>query len=168
MITSVIEMSPESARIVLLASNTFLSDDTLDLAAASSGTVYLKPVQLVQNAIDFSRPGGTITIAARADGPMLRLCVEDSGTAIPAYAREKIFEKFYSLKRPDSGRKSTGLGLNLVRQVALLHNGDIQLHNRERQGVRAVLSLPKRGYRRHKSHKPGSEEMTACSLNPEP
>jgi two-component system sensor histidine kinase CreC len=123
---------------------------------------------LVQNAIDFSRPGGTITIAARADGPMLRLCVEDSGTAIPAYAHEKIFEKFYSLKRPDSGRKSTGLGLNLVRQVALLHNGDIQLHNRERQGVRAVLSLPKRGYRRHKSHKPGSEEMTACSLNPEP
>ena len=123
---------------------------------------------LVQNAIDFSRPNGTITIASRTEGHMLQLCIQDSGTAIPAYAREKIFEKFYSLKRPDSGRKSTGLGLNLVRQVALLHNGDIQLHNRERQGVRAVLSLPKRGYRRHKSHKPGSEEMTACSLNPEP
>ncbi len=113
---------------------------------------------LVQNAIDFSRPKGTISITTRNDGPMLRLCIEDSGTAIPAYAREKIFEKFYSLKRPDSGRKSTGLGLNLVRQVALLHNGDIQLHNRESLGVRAILSLPVKSPRRHRPHKPGSEE----------
>jgi two-component system sensor histidine kinase CreC len=116
---------------------------------------------LVQNAIDFSRPRGTITIAARADGPMLRLCIEDSGTAIPAYAQEKIFEKFYSLKRPDSERKSTGLGLNLVRQVALLHGGDIRLHNREHQGVRAVLSIPIRRPIRHKTHKSGSEEKAA-------
>jgi two-component system sensor histidine kinase CreC len=113
---------------------------------------------LVQNAIDFSRPRGTIAVETLNHGPLLQLCIEDSGTAIPAYAREKIFEKFYSLKRPDSGRKSTGLGLNLVRQVALLHGGDIQLHNRESQGVRAVLSLPTKGSRRHKSTKPGWEE----------
>ncbi len=97
---------------------------------------------LVQNAIDFSRPQGTISIAARTDGHCLQLCIEDSGTSIPAYAREKIFDKFYSLKRADSGRKSTGLGLNLVKQVALLHNGDIQLKNLDPQGVQAVLTLP--------------------------
>jgi two-component system, OmpR family, sensor histidine kinase CreC len=116
---------------------------------------------LVQNAIDFSRPQGTITITTRSDGHMLGLRVEDGGTSIPAYAREKIFEKFYSLKRPDSGRKSTGLGLNLVRQVALLHKGDIQLHNREGRGVRAVLSLPVRSSSRLKSRKPGMEEISA-------
>ena len=97
---------------------------------------------LIQNAIDFSRPWGAIAISVRDGDHTVGLCIEDSGTAIPDYAKEKIFEKFYSLKRPDSGRKSTGLGLNLVRQVALLHNGDIRLENRTPQGVRAVLSLP--------------------------
>ena len=115
---------------------------------------------LVQNAIDFSRPGGTITISARTDGPLMRLCIADNGTAIPPYAREKIFEKFYSLKRPDSGRKSTGLGLNLVRQVALLHKGDIRLLNRETSGVRAILSLPARIQRRRRPRNPAQGETT--------
>jgi two-component system sensor histidine kinase CreC len=97
---------------------------------------------LIQNAIDFSRPHGVISIAVTSDGHRLQLCIEDSGTSIPAYALEKIFDKFYSLKRPDSGRKSTGLGLNLVKQVALLHNGDIQLKNLDPQGVQAILTLP--------------------------
>jgi two-component system sensor histidine kinase CreC len=97
---------------------------------------------LVQNAIDFSPPGGTIALSSDGDGKTLELCIEDDGTTIPAYALEKIFDKFYSLKRPDSGRKSTGLGLNLVRQVALLHHGDIKLENRSPRGVRAVLTLP--------------------------
>jgi two-component system sensor histidine kinase CreC len=73
---------------------------------------------------------------------MVQLRIEDSGTAIPSYAMDKIFNKFYSLKRPDSGSRSTGLGLNLVRQVASLHKGHIELKNLEPQGVQAVLSLP--------------------------
>ncbi len=97
---------------------------------------------LVQNAIDFSLPKGTIALDTQADGQSMQLLIEDSGTAIPSYALDKIFDKFYSLKRPDSGRKSTGLGLNLVRQVALLHAGRIRLENRNPKGVRAVLTLP--------------------------
>ena len=53
-ITRVIDHSPESARIILFASNSFLTDDMLDLAAAGLGTRYLKPVELVENAIDWS------------------------------------------------------------------------------------------------------------------
>ncbi len=102
---------------------------------------------LIQNAIDFSRPQGTITIATHADIHKVQLRIEDSGTSIPAYALDKVFDKFYSLRRPDSGRKSTGLGLNLVRQVAVLHNGHVQLKNLTPQGVRAVLTLPL-----HKQH----------------
>ncbi len=97
---------------------------------------------LVQNAIDFSRLKGTITVTASSDGRSAQLCIEDNGASIPPYAMNKIFEKFYSLKRPDSDRKSTGLGLNLVRQVALLHNGQIELKNLAPVGVRAVLTLP--------------------------
>jgi len=93
---------------------------------------------LIQNAIDFSKPTGTIIVTAGINGRVVRLSVEDNGAAIPAYAMDKIFEKFYSLKRPDSD----GLGLNLVRQVALLHNGHIELKNMAPQGVKAILTLP--------------------------
>ncbi|WP_419659339.1 two component system sensor histidine kinase [Desulfosarcina variabilis str. Montpellier] len=97
---------------------------------------------LFQNAIDFSRSQTEIAIRATSDGTFVRLQIENSGPPIPDYALEKIFDKFYSLKRPDSGRKSTGLGLNLVRQVALLHGGHVKLHNRPSGGVMAVLTLP--------------------------
>jgi two-component system sensor histidine kinase CreC len=97
---------------------------------------------LVQNAIDFSPDGGRITLTTDTDGEELRFVVADEGTSIPDYAREKIFDKFFSLQRPGSGEKSTGLGLNLVREVALLHHGGIRLTNRTPKGVRATLRLP--------------------------
>ncbi len=50
----VIEKSPDSARLILFASNSFLSDQALDLAAAGLGTRYLNPVQLIENAVDWS------------------------------------------------------------------------------------------------------------------
>jgi len=53
-ITRVIDRSPESARIIVFASSSFLTDTMLDLAASGLGTRYLKPVQLVENAIDWS------------------------------------------------------------------------------------------------------------------
>jgi gliding motility-associated transport system permease protein/gliding motility-associatede transport system auxiliary component len=53
-VTSVIERSPESARLVLIASNTFASDLALDLASQGLGTSYTKPVEFLQNAIDWS------------------------------------------------------------------------------------------------------------------
>jgi two-component system, OmpR family, sensor histidine kinase CreC len=141
---TLVEAVIESKQPLLMAKNLCVDMDIPENIHILGDDFWLHQAvaNLVQNAIDFSRPQGTIAITARGDGPMLRLCIEDSGALIPAYAGEKIFEKFYSLKRPDSGRKSTGLGLNLVRQVALLHNGDIQLHNRKDLGVRAVLSLP--------------------------
>ena len=54
MITRVIERSPESARLILFASNTFLTDDTLELATSGLRTRYMNPVQLVENAVDWS------------------------------------------------------------------------------------------------------------------
>ena len=97
---------------------------------------------LVQNAIDFSTPETTIRIYAHAEEGQLGLRVENRGPSIPDYARKKIFDKFFSLQRPDSGQKSTGLGLNLVKQVVQLHQGSIRLENRSTGGVRAILTLP--------------------------
>jgi two-component system sensor histidine kinase CreC len=58
---------------------------------------------------------------------MVELTIRDHGPGIPDYAREKVFERFYSLRHPGSGRKGTGLGLPLVREAAELHGGSITL-----------------------------------------
>lgn len=97
---------------------------------------------LLQNAIDFSPSRGHINMRADADATSLRFTVEDEGPGIPEYAKARIFQKFYSLQRPDTGQKSTGLGLNFVREVAVLHAGEIRLENLSESGLRASLTLP--------------------------
>lgn len=97
---------------------------------------------LIQNAIDFSPDHSKIELTSHVDGKVLKFVVKDNGPGIPDYAEEKIFDKFFSLKRPDSGKRSTGLGLNFVREVAILHKGEVILENRSGKGLRATLTLP--------------------------
>ena len=97
---------------------------------------------LIQNAIDFSPAHGQITISMKQGNERLAFEVEDQGPGIPDFAMDRIFQKFFSIQRPDNGEKSTGLGLNFVRKIAELHNGTIRLENRSPHGVRAILSLP--------------------------
>ena len=66
-ITSVIDRSPESARIILIASNAFATDAVLNLASEGLGTLYTQPLQLLQNAIDWSlEDRGLLSIRSRA------------------------------------------------------------------------------------------------------
>jgi two-component system sensor histidine kinase CreC len=97
---------------------------------------------LIQNAIDFSPMRGRLEIAAQVDGKRLDFTVTDEGPGIPDFALEKVFDKFFSLQRPDTGKRSTGLGLNLVQEVANLHRGGVSLENRAEKGLRATLWLP--------------------------
>jgi two-component system sensor histidine kinase CreC len=97
---------------------------------------------LIQNAIDFSPTSGEIMLHSRIEGNLLKIIIEDQGAGIPEYALKKVFDKFFSLQRPNSREKSTGLGLNFVAEVAKLHNGSVELENRTGGGVRASLTLP--------------------------
>ncbi len=97
---------------------------------------------LLQNAIDFSPASGEIMLHCRMDANLLEIIIEDHGAGIPEYAVKKVFDKFFSLQRPNSREKSTGLGLNFVAEVAKLHNGSVNLENRPGGGVRATLTLP--------------------------
>jgi two-component system sensor histidine kinase CreC len=99
---------------------------------------------LLQNAIDFSTARGSIRIAATTGSDRVSIIVEDEGPGIPDFAKERVFERFFSLQRPGTGKKSTGLGLNFVKEVALLHGGEIRLENLPEGGLRAILSLPAR------------------------
>jgi len=79
----------------------------------------------------------------RATGRQVELAVRDRGPGLPEYARDRVFEKFFSLARPDTGKKSTGLGLALVKEVAALHGGSAKLANHPDGGAVATLTLPR-------------------------
>jgi len=98
---------------------------------------------LVRNAIEFSPAGGTVKVEVIPESNRVTVAITDEGPGIPDYALDRIFERFYSLGRPDTGRKSTGLGLNLVREVAKSHGGTIRVVNRPEGGALAELTLPR-------------------------
>jgi two-component system sensor histidine kinase CreC len=99
-------------------------------------------VNLLQNALDFSPAGGEVTFVAKAADHQVSFTVEDRGPGVPDYALPRVFERFYSLPRPGTERKSTGLGLALVEEIAHLHGGDATLANRPEGGARAVFWVP--------------------------
>lgn len=96
---------------------------------------------LFRNAIDFSPMGGKITIDIHRQEGDCVIDITDEGPGIPDYVGERVFERFFSLPRPDTGRKSTGLGLNFSREIAELHNGRLVLKKRN-PGTCARLILP--------------------------
>lgn len=97
---------------------------------------------LLQNAVEFSPRGAEIRILAERQEGKVILRIQDYGPGIPDYALEKVFDRFYSLRRPDTGKKSSGLGLVFVREVASLHGGEVRLINRPEGGAEAILTLP--------------------------
>lgn len=97
---------------------------------------------LLDNAIDFSPTGGLIEVKMTTTGNRIALIVKDQGPGIPEFAVTRIFEPFYSLPRPATHKKSTGLGLSFVREVAELHGGSIEVSNHPDGGVEACLLLP--------------------------
>src|SRR6187551_2019276 len=107
--------------------------------AVNGETVLLREalVNLLQNAVEFSPDGSEIVLTVAAGAGRVSFVVEDAGPGVPDYALPRVFERFYSLPRPDTERKSTGLGLALVREIAHLHGGDATLVNRPDSGARA-------------------------------
>lgn len=97
---------------------------------------------LLANAIEFSPRGARIECCIGLVASEVTFTVRDHGAGIPDYAREHVFERFYSLPRPAGGARSSGLGLPLVREVALLHKGAVSLDNHPGGGAVATLVLP--------------------------
>ena len=118
---------------------------TFATACECSGDAFLitqAVMNLLQNALQFSPRGGEIGITLKRSGENVVVGIRDQGPGIPEFARDKIFDRFFSIQRPDTHKKSTGLGLNFVREIALLHGGSINVKNNPDRGAQAVLLLP--------------------------
>lgn len=95
---------------------------------------------LVDNALKFSPEGRPLQITLLRSGDRARLVVADKGPGVPPQERHKVFQRMYRL---DTSRSTpgSGLGLSLVRAVALLHEGDCVIEDNH-SGARVVLDLP--------------------------
>ena len=98
---------------------------------------------LLANAVEFSPAGGLIRLSVQLRPRSVDVSVRDHGPGIPDYADQRVFEKFYSLARPATGKRSTGLGLAFVKEIAELHHGRVTLRNADGGGALATLSLPR-------------------------
>ena len=98
-------------------------------------------INLLDNAIKFSPPGGRVRVALQRAAKSLQLSVEDEGPGIPAADAAHLFERFFRCRTAD-GTAGSGLGLAIARNLARLHGGDIVFEPRAETGSRFVLRLP--------------------------
>ena len=98
---------------------------------------------IIDNAVSFSPENANLDIELQSSNRHILLKVRDEGPGIPGYAEGKVFSRFYSTVKPDSGRRSNGLGLRFVKKIMELHKGEITLKNRiMKKGAEAVLKFP--------------------------
>ena len=116
--------------------------DALPVVVTDEGRVQRIVGNLLDNAIHWTPPGGTIRLegAARPDGGFTAV-VSDTGPGVPAEERERIFDAFHSSESPD-GRHGSGLGLAISRQLARALGGDVRMEPRAEGGSRFVLEVP--------------------------
>lgn len=98
-------------------------------------------LNLLENALSFSPSGGVINFHAQEENGAVVMRLLDEGPGIPEYALDRVFERFFSLPRPEGGARRTGLGLPLVGEIVGLHGGSISLRNAA-TGCEAVLTVP--------------------------
>jgi signal transduction histidine kinase len=99
---------------------------------------------LIDNAIRYTRPGGSVTVRVTSDGDAL-LTVSDTGVGIPAKDLPRVFERFYRVDRARSRETGgTGLGLSIVKHVAENHGGTVDVHSELGRGTTLTVRLPGR------------------------
>lgn len=97
---------------------------------------------ILDNAIDFSPLKGEIRISIVAQKEKWILSIQDQGPGIPEFAVDRVMERFYSLPRPDSQQKSSGLGLSIVQEIMRLHHGRVELQNVKNGGCLSKIIFP--------------------------
>ncbi len=101
-------------------------------------------MNLVDNAIKFTPPGGKITVSVAVNGGKAQVAVEDTGVGIASEHLVRIFDKFEQVRQrhPGTEIRGTGLGLSISKQIVELHGGRIWVESEGRKGSRFIFTLP--------------------------
>ena len=101
-------------------------------------------INLLDNAVKYSAPGGTVSVLAAEEGDMVRVSVRDSGIGIPGKDLPRIFERFYRVDEARSrDQGGTGLGLSIVKHIVQAHGGSVSVESDPGQGSLFSFTLPK-------------------------
>ncbi|GAA3441559.1 GAF domain-containing sensor histidine kinase [Planomonospora venezuelensis] len=123
---------------------------TLNLHAPAGAEVWVDAGRLRQalrhlldNAVKFTLPGGTIDVVVTAE-PAPTLEIRDTGIAVEAEALKHVFEDFY--RAPNAEEQAIaglGIGLSITDKIVRWHGGDVAVENQAGGGIRIVLTLPR-------------------------
>jgi signal transduction histidine kinase len=99
---------------------------------------------LLDNAIRYTKAGGSIDAAVTADNEWVVLRVEDTGIGIPTKELPRVFERFYRVDRARSRETGgTGLGLAIVKHVSENHGGSVRVESELGRGTTFEVRLPR-------------------------
>lgn len=105
--------------------------------------VYRIIFNLVENAIKYNIANGKVKIKLRHKNDYILLVIEDTGIGIPDEDLPHIFSRFYRVDKARSREAGgSGLGLSIVHDAVMLHNGSISVKNRKGQGTRFIVTFP--------------------------
>lgn len=119
--------------------------------AAATGSdllLYRAVYNLVENAINYNKPGGLVTVSCSQDRKVVRVTVTDTGTGIPHELWEQIWEPFFRADKSRSRKMGgAGLGLAFVAQIAEEHGGRAYVAESSGEGTSICLELPAADHR---------------------
>ncbi len=95
-------------------------------------------LNLVMNALEAMKEGGTLRVGTVFEGEEVRLAVEDTGTGIDAMNLSQVFDPFFTTKEA-----GTGLGLSIVRKIVDQHRGEVRIESERGVGTRVTVTLPR-------------------------
>jgi len=98
-------------------------------------------VNLIHNAVKFTKPGGDVSLEAESTSDEVRFAVRDTGVGIPAESLPRIFERFYRVDRSRTG-SGTGLGLSISKHIIEAHGGRIWAESEEGRGSVFYFVIP--------------------------
>jgi len=98
-------------------------------------------VNLIHNAVKFTRPGGEVVLGAESGEGLVRFAVRDTGIGIPLEDVSRIFERFYRVDKSRTG-SGTGLGLSIAKHIVEAHGGKIWAESLEGRGSTFNFSIP--------------------------
>lgn len=110
----------------------------------SDTLVYRAIYNLIENAIKYNKEGGTVSVAIAEDDSFAKVIITDTGSGIAKEDWDKIFEPFFRVDKSRSrSMGGAGLGLALVKEIAVRHGGDVKVIESSERGSSIELSLSK-------------------------
>ena len=101
-------------------------------------------INLLDNAVKYSKEGGTVTVTGAQEGDLVRVFVRDTGIGIPEKDLPRLFERFYRVDEARSReRGGTGLGLSIVKHIVQAHGGSVQVQSTPGEGAEFSFTLQK-------------------------